>query len=230
MPLPRWMRRKMVERRQVKHYIHRDGGSEATKAHIEQGYFRGLENMSAMLADRPFLLGDAPSLADFGMMAPMFRHFGEDPTPQELMRTHAPIVYEWVARMWRAKDRGTPQFLEEIPEDTKPMLQEICETHLQQLIANAEGYAAGQDLFAMNVQGCDYKGITVSRYRVWCLEELRRRFAELSQSDQQKVQSFLPYSQAEILWAEQLAAKSNFNTDNHLPFGKAINVYRDGTP
>ena len=59
--------------------------------------------MTAMLKPRPYLLGTAPSLADFGMMGPMLRHFGQDPTPVEIMRNTAPAVYEWVARVWNAR-------------------------------------------------------------------------------------------------------------------------------
>jgi hypothetical protein len=33
------------------------------------------------------------------MMGPMLRHFGQDPTPADIMRNRAPGVYEWVARM-----------------------------------------------------------------------------------------------------------------------------------
>lgn len=228
--LPRWLKRQMIQNRQIKHFVRRDGVTDSTREHVEQGYFHALDNMTAMLDSRPFLLGNAPSLADFGMMGPMFRHFGEDPTPQELMRNHAPAVYEWVARMWHAQDHGTPKFLSEVPKDAQSMLQEICETHLEQLTANAEAYAKDQDLFGMTVQGCTYQNITTSRYRVWCLEELRRRFAELSATDQATVKTLLPYDQANILWSDDMTVKSQFNSDNHLPFGKAINVFRDGTP
>ncbi|MEM8918404.1 MAG: glutathione S-transferase family protein [Pseudomonadota bacterium] len=230
--LPRWVRRRIIENRQVKHYVRRDGGTKATKPHIEQGYYRALENMNAMLELRPFLLGNAPSLADFGMMGPMFRHFGEDPTPQEIMRNVAPAVYEWVARMWHAQDRGEPEFLSDVPDDAGPMLREICETHLKQLIANAEAFGRSGDAarFGMTVQDCDYADIAVSRYRVWCLEELRTRFADLDAPDQEKVKALLPYDQAQILWAGTWDIRSGFNADNHLPYGKAINVFRGGTP
>ncbi len=227
---PRWIRRRMIQHRQTKHFVKRDGGTELTKPHNIQTYHRSLECMSAMLENRPFLLGNAPSLADFGMMGPMFRHFGEDPTPQEEMRTHAPAVYEWVARMWHAQDCGEPEFLSETPDDGAAMLAEVCETHMQQLITNAEAFASGQDKFDLTVQGCTYRDITTSRYRVWCLEELRHRFAALPDDAKAKVRELLPHEQAEIIWADELAAKSEFNVDNHLPFGKAINVYRDGTP
>lgn len=228
--LPRFARKRMITRRQVNHYIHRDGGNEATRPHIEQGYANALAAMSSMLENRPFLLGNAPSIADFGMMGPMLRHFGQDPTPQDIMRNTAPLVYDWVARMWLAKDCGTPEFLTAIPEDTAPLLKEVCETHLAQLSANADAFGAGEDRFDMTVQSCRYRSIATSRYRVWCLEELRRRFAEMDSKDQGAVKSLLSYEGADLLWNNEEPAPSGFNTDNHLPFGKALNVFEGGLP
>ena len=227
---PRWMRRRMIVRRQVKHYVDRDGITDTTRAHAEKTYCNALDAMSTILEQRPFLLGSAPSIADFGMMGPMFRHFGQDPTPQEIMRNRAPAVYEWVARMWRAKDQGTPEFVQAIPDDMAPLLQEICETHLEQLKANADAFAKAEDRFDMTVQGCHYRSIATSRYRVWCLEELRRRYASLTEAHKAEVRELLSCDQAGILWQDKLAAHSDFNTDGCLPFGPAINVFEGGLP
>lgn len=228
--LPRWIKLRMIVRRQVRHYVKRDGVTETTRSHVEQSYHNALSAMTAMLENRPYLLGNAPSLADFGMMGPMFRHFGQDPTPQEIMRNTAPAVFEWVARMWHAKDQGQPEFVSEVPDDAAPLLKEICETHLVQLKVNAEAFAAKELRFNMNVQGSDYRDIATSKYRVWCLEELRRRFALLTADQQKAVQALLPYGEAEILWSAQPPAQSDFNSDNHLPFGKALNVFEGGLP
>ena len=228
--VPRLLRRRMIERRQVTHYVDRDGVTSANNHHVEQSYFNALSGMSAMLEQRPFLLGSAPSIADFGMMGPMFRHFGQDPTPQEVMRTKAPIVYEWVARMWRALDRGAPEFVNEVPADAASLLEEICATHMVQLKTNSVAFSVGSERFDMQIQGVGYRSIATSRYRVWCLEELQRRFGELDKSSQQKVRALLPYEHAELLWGEPPVRASEFNTDRHLPFGKAINVFKDGLP
>ena len=227
---PRWIRKRMIIRRQMRHYLDRDGITEATRGHVEQSYFNALSAMTAILEKRPFLLGSAPSIADFGMMGPMFRHFGQDPTPQEIMRNNAPAVYEWVARMWRAQDHGPPEFVATIPDDTASLLREICETHLVQLGANLDGFATSQPRFDMTVQGCHYKSIATSRYRVWCLEELRRRFAALTDHDKAAVRELLPYDHAQILWQSELPAQSGFNQDRRLPFGPAINVFDGGLP
>lgn len=229
-PLPRFVVRRMIRRRQIKFFTTRDGVNANTRAHVEQGYLNALHAMSRILEHRPFLLGERPSLADFGMIAPMFRHFSQDPEPEEVMRTEAPLVYEWVARMWRADADPSGGFIAEADENLQPLLREICETHLVQLAANADAYARRAKSFEMTVQDCTYTGMPISRYRVYCLEELRRAFRDLTPAQQEDVRQILPHPTAEILWAEHLEANSEYNADRHLPYGPAINVYGDGTP
>ena len=48
-----------------------------------------------------------------------------------------------------------------------------------QLRDNAMGFAAGESHFETTIQGCHYTELPVSRYRVWCLEELRREWSVL---------------------------------------------------
>ncbi len=184
-----------------------------------------------MLEGRRFLLGDAPSLADFGFIGPMLRHFGQDPTPANLMRNRAPAVYAWVSRVWNAKaGEEAPVFVDSIPADTAPMLKEVCETHLQQLAANGEAFEAGVRRFAMKVQGCDYVNLPVSRYRVACLERLRENYAKLTEAHQETVQALLPHPDAAILWDPDFSTRSGYDEEKLAPFNKAINVYGTGVP
>ena len=231
LPLPRFIKRRIMQRRQLGGFVRGDGVRAQTWDHVEAGYFAVLEAMSTMLEKRPFLLGDAPSLADFGLMAPMLRHFGHDPTPADIMRNRAPAVWVWLARVWNARPSTVGlDFVEAIPSDAGPMLREICETHLAQLAANVAAYAAGPGRFAMTIQGCEYIDMPVSRYRVACLERLRETFANLSGQDQDSVRKLLPYPQAEILWSPSIAAASGYDEGREAPFGKAINVYAKGYP
>lgn len=230
MPLPRPFVRRMIKRRQQKFFTTRDGVNKQTWDHVEQGYFNALDHMEAILAHRPFMLGTQPSLADFGLMGPMFRHFSQDPDPAEIMRTRAPRVYAWVARMWTAETIPDGHFLSAIAADTVPLLKEICETHLAQLNANAGAYADNKQSFNMTIQGCTYTNMTISRYRVYCLEKLRDAFAALNSDDQGKVRDLLPHAEAEILWQSDIITKSSYDPDGRLPYGQAINVYGTGTP
>jgi glutathione S-transferase len=230
-PAPRFIKKRMITRRQRNGFVIGDGVSDTTCDHVESGYFTALENMTRMLGGRRFLLGDLPSIADIGLMGPMLRHFGQDPTPVELMRDRAPAVYEWVARMWNAKaSPGSPVWLDVVPEDAQPMLQEICETHLVQLAENAEAFRKDIGRFGMKIQGCTYRDLPVSRYRVWCLEELRKRFDGLTDDEQGRVRSLLAYPDAEILWTTEPLAPSGYDEAGTAPFNQAINVYAKGVP
>lgn len=46
-----------------------------------------------------FVLGSRPSLADFGLLGPLYAHLYQDPVPGYLMRTRYPNVAEWCDRM-----------------------------------------------------------------------------------------------------------------------------------
>ncbi|MCS5636948.1 MAG: glutathione S-transferase N-terminal domain-containing protein [Myxococcota bacterium] len=231
LPLPRFAKRLLIKTRQRVGFVIRDGVSAATRDHVEGGYLAALDNLSSMLEGRPFLLGNAPSVADFGFMGPMLRHFGQDPTPAEIMRERAPSVYAWVSRVWGAGKAGEePRFLDEIPADCQAMLREVCETHLEQLNANAAAFAGQKKRFSLNVQGCHYPSLPVSRYRVACLERLREGFEELKPDHQARVRALLPFQQADILWSPDSPAASGYDEERTAPFNKAINVYRKGVP
>jgi glutathione S-transferase len=229
--LPRFAKRFALVRRQRGGFVRGDGVSAATRDHVEGSALAAFEQLAAILAERPFLLGDRPTIADFGFMGPMFRHFGMDPTPAELMRQHAPRVYVWVARMWEA--RPSPPDAELVSEVDPPLarlLREICETHLVQLRENARAHAQGLRRYAQEIQGCRYQRLPVSRYRVWCLEELRRLWRELEEPARARLRPFLPEAQASVLWDHEPLATSGYDPERRAPFHRAINVFGTGVP
>ena len=208
-----------------------DGVRAETRKHVESSYFNALRNMTNMLNERPYMLGSTPSIADFGMMGPMLRHFGQDPTPAEIMRNKAPAVFAWLSRVWNASHTtGEPSFVDNFPVDGVGMLKEIAETHLVQLSVNAQAYGRDVQHFEMNVQGTQYIRLPVSRYRVYCLERLREAFDILSADAQGNVKALLPYPEAEILWQASIPSTSGYDEAREAPFNKAINVYGDGVP
>lgn len=228
---PRFLRRRIVKKRQQTGFVVNDGVTPSTQEHVEQGYHRILELMSQIFEHRQFVLGDAPSLADFGLMGPMLRHFGQDPTPAEIMRDTAPSVFEWLGRMWNARKRsGDVGFLSEVSDDLHPLLQEISETHMVQLVENAKAWHQNKDKFSMSVQGYIYEGLPTSQYRVHCLERLRGRFAELSVEAQKSIKPFLPHEAANALWDDSLQIASRYDEAREAPYNKAINVFRNGVP
>jgi hypothetical protein len=205
-----------------------------TREHVEETYRRTLRHLEAILSTRPFLLGDAPTISDFGFFASMFRHFSQDPTPAEIMRIHAPHVHVWVTRMWAAKQTditATPSKVdltsENIPIDWIPILKDIGSMYLPYLNANAEAYAAGQTVFNVTLEGIPYTRLPVSRYRVWCLEKLYKSIKVLDTQYEQVVQELLERCNCwDILWQNYPLKKgSEYDLQDIAPMCKGLAVF-----
>lgn len=228
---PRFLRQRMVARRQWDGFVKGDGVTADTWDHVEQGYLRALDALEGIFRHRPFVLGDAPTIADFGLMAPMYRHFAEDPTPAEIMRNRASGVYEWVARTWNAKaDDRAPMLIDDVDAPLAALLQEVCETHLEQLRQNARAFADGLERFDATIQGQRYAKLPSSRYRVWCLETLRREWSGLPDDARARLRPHLPDAHADVLWGDPPPRPSEYDPEQQAPFNRGINVYGKGVP
>lgn len=226
-PLPGFATRFAMRQRQGGFYVRRDGVNRDTWDHVESIYFDTLDRLSTILSARSFLLGDVPTLADFGFMASMFRHFSQDPTPGEIMRKRAPAVFEWQARLWNARassTRGT--LVPGIPKDWSPLLDDIGAAYLPYLCANASGFAAGRRRHDMTIQGVCYRELPVSRYRVWCLERLRFHFESLPPEVRAAARALLEQHGCwEPLWRTP-DVDSGHDPDGQVPF-KGRKVHYD---
>jgi glutathione S-transferase len=122
------------------------GVTSETAPAIEASYEALLDVLDIHFQHHPYLLGGRPSIADFGMMAPMFAHLGRDPVPSSLMKNRAPNVFRWTERMNLANiDDGEfpdcePNYLPDdaIPETLEPVLALIFSDWGPQWLADAE--------------------------------------------------------------------------------------------
>lgn len=77
------------------------GVMSETLSAIEDSYAEFLSLYNAHLQNNYFLLGDAPTISDYGLFNPLYAHLARDPKPAHLMKTTAPYVWNWVERMNR---------------------------------------------------------------------------------------------------------------------------------
>lgn len=227
--LPGFAKRAMIRRRQWGGYVKKDGVSPETWDHVEGIYLRTLEQLEAIFQRRAYLLGELPTLADFGFFASMFRHFAQDPTPAELMRRRAPGVFEWQARLWNARaGRLRGALLPGIPDDWQPFLREIGDAYLPFLNANARAWSARARRFDAEIQGVHYREMPVSQYRVWCLEELRRHFGELPEPARHEARALLErHGCWDPLFQEEI--DSRYDPEGRVPF-HGRKVHYDNAP
>lgn len=116
-------------------YLPQLGVDEHTIPEIESSYLQLLDTLNAHFSEHPYLFGGRPSLADYGLIGPMFAHLGRDPVPGSIMKTRAPKVFRWVERM-TAPGLDTPEFPgygdayvadDAIPATLEPLLRQIAD-------------------------------------------------------------------------------------------------------
>jgi glutathione S-transferase len=131
------------------------GVSPDTIPAIEAAYEELLDALEAHFRLHPYLFGGRPSLADFGMIAPLYAHLARDPVPARLMRTRAPNVARWTERM-NVTAIADPEFPgmtefpadDAIPESLEAVLQVAFSQWEPGILADAacfDGWVAGLD-------------------------------------------------------------------------------------
>lgn len=74
------------------------GCDDRTERAWQASQHRLLGFLETHFARHDFVLGGRPSLADFGLIGPLYAHLYRDPVPGFALRTHFPLVCEWVER------------------------------------------------------------------------------------------------------------------------------------
>jgi len=182
-PGPLWLRDRVIRARQRREFLARDGITPLTSPAIERLYPEVLAVLEAILASRPFLFGDRPCEADFGLFGPMFRHFFSDPTPGAILRETSPAVLAWTSRLWGTQpaDLDGAADLAEAPADLDPLLALVARDHLPELAAHLEATLAGRPEARFQACGVDWR-VPVSPYRAGCLLSLRQDFQALPEA------------------------------------------------
>ena len=182
---PFWLKRLSILQRQRRVFLHEDGVTSANGSAVEALFLATLDALEPIFETRPYLFGQRPCEADFALFGSFFRHFSHDPTPQDLMRRHAPHTLAWVSRLWAT----TPQTAEaappidSVPSDLNAFIEEAGESYLPYLAANAQAVRERAARVRATVKG----GVFItkpSRYHVHCLNELKRAFTTLDDGNQ----------------------------------------------
>jgi glutathione S-transferase len=74
------------------------GSTERTEHAWQQSLHRILQRLEHHFGLHDYVLGGRPSLADFGLLGPLYAHVYRDAVAGFALRTHFPLVAEWVER------------------------------------------------------------------------------------------------------------------------------------
>ena len=180
----------------------------------ESLYGELLEKLNRHFTDHPYLLGNMPSIGDFGLIAPLYGHLGRDPAPLALMQKTAIRAFRWVERMNRPDpdigefDDQSEGFLkdDEVPQTLIDVLQQVAidfvpETQaaadcINNWLAEHKDLAAGEEvvrgvgLAPFKVRNVDINALA-QPFRFYLLSRVQEAYGGLSTSDQKSVSDLL---------------------------------------
>lgn len=190
------------------------GVSPETIPLIESAYLELLGLLQAHLGHAPYLLGGRPSLADYGLIAPLYAHLSRDPHPSILMKQRAHRVWRWTERMnARNTEEGgvpseSPGFFanDEIPDTLKAVLRHAAEDLVPETEATAhfldEWLEAHEDVRegavlerGLGLCRFEFRGRTINAlaqpYRIFLLQRLKDACAAMPAADRRAVEQLL---------------------------------------
>ena len=211
--LPRWRdltasaeeiapRSQFVRDRQVGR-LYVVGSNEVTLPVIEASYRRFLGLLDAHIGNGPFLFGQRPSAADFGLYGQLTQLATFDPTPSQLTADVAPRVLAWVQTVddLSGLEPSDDDWLErdEVPETLVALLAEAGKTYVPVLLANAKAVDAGAEQVLAEVEGQAWVQQPFP-YQAKCLQWVRQEYARLDPADRAVVDGILRGTGCEALF------------------------------
>jgi glutathione S-transferase len=196
-------------------YLPTLGVTPETIPAIEASYLDLLARLDVHFRAHPYALGGRPTVADYGLIAPLWAHLGRDPVPATLMKTRAPSVYRWTERML-ACDPDTPEFPsypvelpddDDVPDTLRPVLQLVAADFLPELrmvVAETDAWLAAHSAVAPGTPApetvgeraiatgaFELRGVHVTAavmpYTLYMLQRVTDAFAELAAADARRV-------------------------------------------
>ncbi len=179
---PQFVKR-WVWRNNRRKYLKEIGAGDENAHLLERRFLILLEQLEAIFSVQPYLLGERPTVADFGLFGPMFRHFVGDPYSGAIVRDKGPASLEWSARLWNIK----PETFRDAPEPiglnpaVKPLLVDFNDCFVPYLQANYQAFLKGKEHTHYTDLGEQWTRTTVP-HRVWSIAKLQRSYQTLPQS------------------------------------------------
>ena len=179
------------------------GSNEVTTPVIEDSYKRFLKLLDEHIGNGPFLFGNRPSSADFGLYGQLTQLATFDPTPSKLTAETAPRVLAWVQSVddlsgleptdddWMDRDA--------VPATLNALLAEAGRTYVPALIANAKAVDTNAESVETEIDGRAWVQVPFP-YQAKCLQWVRQEYARLDGADRAAVDGMLAGTGCEALF------------------------------
>ena len=174
--------RSVITRRMVPRMAY-VGASETNIALLQKSWEMLVADLESHLANRLYLFGGRPSLADFSLYGQLVAAF-TDPTAGDYIRAHARELQGWIERMSNPRVSGEFEPLDALFPSLAPLLGNTVTRHfLPWSQANAKAWEAGSKEVTLEIDGRVYSQ-QCFKYHAVSLAALQGKFAAVETDDQ----------------------------------------------
>ncbi len=154
------------------------GSTPSSAGLIEQSFVRLTEIVESHLAQRPYLFGGRPLLADFALFGQLYE-LASDPTPGALLKSRAPHTMTWLARMLLPENLGELEPWDALEPTLLPLLREqVAALFLPWSTENTRAVAAGDKRLELTLSGQSFSQ-EPQRYPAKSLAVLKQKYQRL---------------------------------------------------
>lgn len=151
------------------------GSSPMTAQQIEDSFKDTLALLEPHLANRPYLFGGRPALADFGLWGQLYNAH-RDPTPRRIIEHQAPNTLAWISRMASPSELWPFEPWSDLEPTLRPLLiDQVAGLFLRWSVANAKAIAEDADSFTVELRSGRWEQ-NPQKYHARSLEALRQRY------------------------------------------------------
>lgn len=159
------------------------GSNSLTGPQIEQSFQEAIGLLNEHLSLRPYLFGERPALADFGMFGQIYCAW-TDPTGGAWIEARARHVLDWVHRMLWPTAVGNFEPWENLRDTIMPFLQEqVGALFIPWSLANSAAISAEQDTLSVTLKGQLFEQ-RPQKYSARSLRVLREKYAAIAEHQQ----------------------------------------------
>jgi glutathione S-transferase len=206
---PRFIRNRVADKaflQNMARHLPATGVVPEQLALLESWTKNSLDLLEIHFSKHGYLLGERPTVADFGLLGPMFGHLNRDPWPKRQWLDLRPNLQKWVEKMARG-DKTSGELLEHdnIPETLMPLIKIILTEYMpfmDKTVQDLKGIIAAKQLKSgdklprstgrveLAMMDARYKRASFS-YSLWRMQRTQKMVAKYSQVDKDCLNTWL---------------------------------------
>ncbi len=188
-------------------YLSRVGIVPAQTPLLERWTTEMLDRLEAHFTTHKFLLGEVPTIADFGLIGAMYGHLGRDPWPKRELIDPRTALRAWIDRMAEpdASEASSTDGADDVPASLAPVFRSMAGEFLPMIEATLEALNRHINSGACDANGVLPRGLdpisyplgpgqytrTAVPFMLWKVQRLNAVYRAMSANEQGAVRRWL---------------------------------------